>query len=121
MLSQNQIDVLEHIVANEAEFIADLAKNHGIKNPKDSVGIAEFIIGDPENFSQMSEKQIYHYENAIKPLISRVPCEGMIGEQDSCLGDNFIDEDRLLEAYLARDMRCQHCISTKDSWFSNNP
>jgi hypothetical protein len=121
MLSQNQMDVLEHIVANEAEFITDLARSQGIKNPKDSVGIAEFIVGDPENFSQMSDKQIYHYEKAIKPLISRVPCEGMLREKGSCLGDDFVDEDSLLEAYLARDMRCQHCISTKESWFANNP
>ena len=121
MLSQSQIDVLEHIVANEADFITDLAKSNGIKNPENSVSIAKFIIADPENFSQMSEKQTYHYENAIKPLISRVRCEGMIGEHGSCLGNDFIDEDSLLEAYLTQDMRCQQCISTKDSWFANNP
>ena len=73
----------------------------------------------------MSESQHYYYDNAIKPLIVDVLCDGMIGQHEdgssSCIGNEFIDEDSLLVAYQVDDMRCQHCISTTDSWNHNNP
>jgi len=121
MLSKDQIKVLEYIVDNNEEYIIESAEENGINNPDDSLGIAKFLLGDPANFSKMSVSQKYHYDNAIKPLIIDVLCEGMIDEEGSCIGNGIIDEDSLLGAYMMQDMRCQHCISTKDAWFANNP
>lgn len=125
MLSNNQINVLKHIVDNDENLIIELVEEQGISNSLDSVGIARFIIADPKNFSQMSKSQHYHYDNAIKPLIVDVMCDGMIGQHEdgssSCVDSEFIDEDSLLIAYQTDDMRCQQCISTTDSWNHNNP
>ena len=125
MLSTNQINVLKHIVDNDESFIIDLAEEQGISNSLDSVGIGRFIIADPKNFSQMSGSQKYHYDNAIKPLIVDVLCDGMIGQHEdgssSCIGNDFIDEETLLLAYQTDDMRCQQCISTTEQWIHNNP
>ncbi|SEO14225.1 hypothetical protein [Acinetobacter sp. yr461] len=124
MLSQNQISVLQHIIDNEEELIIELAEENNL-NSDASIGVAHFLLADVNNFSQMSTSQIFHYEKAIKPLIHRVHCDGMIGDHEdgssSCIGDGFIDEETLLGAYLEQDMRCQHCIQTTDDWYANNP
>lgn len=121
MLSTNQTEILKYLVENNEEYIIDSAQNNGISNPVASVGVAKFLIENPINFSQMSSKQKHHYEKAIKPLIINVRCEGMINEEGSCVGNGSIDDDSLLGAYITQDMRCQHCVSQKESWFANNP
>lgn len=121
MLSENQIKTLQSIVDDNKELITDLAKANNVSNPNASIGIAEFLVANTDNFSNMSANQKYHYENAIEPLINDVPCEGMIGEYHSCRGTGFIDEENLLWAYRDQDMRCQECIGEKDRWFAQNP
>lgn len=125
MLTKNQIIVLQYILDNCEEYIADLSEENGITNTDASIGVAQFLVANPENFSKMSKNQKFHYETAIKPLIDHVSCDGMIGEHEdgssSCIADGFIDEDSLLAAYMAQDMRCQHCIYSTDSWHRNNP
>ncbi|HFD2143760.1 TPA: hypothetical protein ACF2EA_003584 [Acinetobacter baumannii] len=125
MLTKNQINVLQHILDNCEEYIIELATENSISNTDATIGVAQFLVANPENFSKMSQNQNFHYEKAIKPLIHNVYCDGMIGEHEdgssSCIGNGFIDEDSLLGAYLEEDMRCQHCVSTADSWHANNP
>ena len=90
-----------------------------------SVGVAKFLVGSSDNFAKMSDNQQYHYNQVIKPLISRVSCDGMIGVHEdgssSCIGTDFIEDDQLLGAYQLDDMRCQQCTSTSESWHANNP
>ncbi|MCH1782892.1 MULTISPECIES: hypothetical protein [Psychrobacter] len=121
MLTEYQTKVLKYIVDNNEEYIVDSARNNGINKPDASVGVAKFLSADSGNFAKMSTSQKHHYDNAIKPLIIDVPCDGMINEDGSCIGNGSIDEDSLLGAYIGQDMRCQHCVSTKDAWFANNP
>lgn len=121
MLSSIQIKVLQHLLANCEEYIVDLAVQNGIKNTDATLGVANFLASHPDNFIKMSPNQKFHYTSAIEPLINEVCCDGMTGEEGSCVGNGFIDEDSLLGAYLGEDMRCQHCVSTADSWFENNP
>lgn len=121
MLSSLQINVLQHLLTNCEEYITNLAEENGIKNTEATLGVAKFLVSHPENFIKMSSNQKFHYTTAIEPLINDVCCDGMTGEDGSCLGNGFIDEYSLLGAYLEQDMRCQHCITTTDSWFKNNP
>lgn len=125
MLNKNQANVLEHILCSNEELITDTAKENGVNNSDASIGVAQFLIGDPENFSKMSKNQKYHYDNAIKPLINNVPCDGMLGTHEdgssSCIGNDYIEEDNLLIAYQTDDMRCQQCIYTTNAWHANNP
>lgn len=124
MLSTDQINVLQHIVDNEEDLIIALAEENNIKSDA-SIGVAHFLLGDANNFSKMSSHQQFHYENSIKPLIHKVLCDGMLGEHEdgssSCIGDEFIDEESLLGAYIEQDMRCQHCKQSAETWHVNNP
>lgn len=124
MLTKNQTNVLKHILDNCEEYIIEIAEENSISNTDATIGVAQFLVANPENFSEMSEKQKFHYEKAIKSLIHNVPCDGMIGDHEdgssSCMGNGLIDEDSLLGAYLEEDMRCQHCRATASSWFENN-
>lgn len=124
MLSTDQISVLQHIVDNEEDLIIVLAEENNIKSDA-SIGVAHFLLGDANNFSKMSSHQQFHYENSIKPLIHKVLCDGMLGEHEdgssSCIGDEFIDEESLLGAYIEQDMRCQHCKQSAETWHVNNP
>lgn len=121
MLSENQANVLKDILDNNENLIIDLAIKNNISDPDASIGVAKFLVGNPENFSSMKPKQKYHYDNAIEPLINDVPCAGPVGEYHSCRGNGFIEEDGLLWAYRGQDMHCQECIGEEDRWFAENP
>lgn len=121
MLNQTQINVLKDIIDNNEYLITDLARKNSVSDPNASVGVAKYLLGNPANFSSMKPKQKYHYENAIKPLVNNVLCEGMIGENHSCRGNGLIDEDNLIFAYRDQDMRCQECIAEGERWFDENP
>lgn len=121
MLNENQIEILKSIVDDNKELIIDLAKANKISNLDASIGVANLLIADSNNFSKMSSNQKYHYENAIEPLINDVPCEGMIGDYSVCVGNGLINEENLVWAYRYQDMRCQACIGEKDHWYNKNP
>lgn len=118
------MDVLLYILENSEELIIENAEEESM-NADASMGVAKFLVGDSENFVRMSDNQKYHYNKVIKPLISQVSCDGMIGIHEdgssSCIGNEFIEQDQLLTAYQMDDMRCQQCISTSESWHANNP
>lgn len=124
MLSSNQIEVLQHILDNDVVYIENLAKANGLSNPEASVGVAKFLVADSENFSKMSVNQKYHYDNGIKALINKVPCDGMIGMHEdgtsSCIGNEFIEGENLLMAYQTNDMRCQQCMDETERWHHNH-
>ena len=124
MLNKNQTAVLNYIVENQEELIIESAQEENI-DANASVGVAKFLVGSSDNFAKMSDNQQYHYNQVIKPLISRVSCDGMIGVHEdgssSCIGTDFIEDDQLLGAYQLDDMRCQQCTSTSESWHANNP
>ncbi|WP_065712754.1 hypothetical protein, partial [Acinetobacter baumannii] len=85
-----------HLVYNCEDNLTDLAEVNGIKNTDASICVAKFLVSHPENFTKMSPKQKFHSEIAIEPLINEVCCDGMTGEDGSCLGNGFIVEDSLL-------------------------
>lgn len=124
MLNKYQIAVLDHIVENQEELIIESAKEENV-DENASIGVAKFLLGNPDNFADMSDKQQYHYDKVIKPLVSQVYCDGMIGIYEdgssSCIGTEFIEDEQLLAAYQLEDMRCQQCISSHESWHANNP
>jgi len=124
MLNKYQMNVLKYIVENQEELIIESAQEENV-DENASVGVAKFLVGSSDNFARMSDNQQYHYNQVIKPLISRVYCDGMIGANEdgssSCIGTEFIEDEQLLGAYQLDDMRCQQCISTSESWHSNNP
>ena len=124
MLNNDQIATLEYIVNNREELIIERAQEESVEEDS-SIGVANFLLGNRDNFASMSQRQRHHYDKVIQPLISKVYCEGMIGFHEdgssSCVGTEFIEDEQLLAAYQLDDMRCQQCISSNESWNANNP
>lgn len=89
------------------------------------VGIVKKLIGNDGDLSQLSSKQIFHYNNVIKPLIERVPCSGVMGFvqtengkwHDTCNGDGVIDEESLFISYQEDDFKCQICRFDSDKQY----
>jgi len=124
MLNPAKLSVLQYLLHDYEEFIIEFAQDQGIKNPSATIGVLTYLLANPKNFSAMSLAQKYHYVTAIEPLVTNVPCDGMVGTLDdgssSCQGDTFIDDDSLLRAFQLEDMRCQICVHDKDTWYRNN-
>lgn len=123
MLNNTQKAVLNHIVNNAIELIEELAQENSL-NEEASIGVAKFLLADNENFTKMSQKQLHHFEKVIKPLIENVLCDGVIGIHEdgssSCIGNEFIDEETLLQAYETDDMRCQLCIADAEAFHNED-
>lgn len=125
MLNSIQLAVLEYLLDNNEEIITDFAEDQSVSNPLATVGVGKFLVGTPENFSEMSPAQRYHYNTVIEPLVVNVSCEGMLGMHEdgtsSCQGNGFIADENLLEAYQLNNMCCEECNYTYDAWHRNNP
>ncbi|MFM5646344.1 hypothetical protein [Aeromonas caviae] len=105
------LEVLNYIVENAVEKIEELAEENNL-DCHASVGVANFLLGNDGDVSKLSDKQRYHYENCIQPLIERVPCDGVIGpveDGDTCSGDGYVDDESLMGCYLEDDFKCQLC------------
>jgi hypothetical protein len=109
-------NLLEYIVKNASEKIEKLAIENELE-PSISIGIAKNLIGNEGDVLSLSDKQKFHYEKCINPLIEKVPCEGVIGlveDGNTCWGDNFVDEESLLISYIEDNIQCQQCRSYVD-------
>lgn len=105
------MEVLNYIVENAVEKIENLAEANNIDSHA-SVGVANFLLGNEGDLGKLSEKQRFHYENCIKPLIENVRCEGVIGpveNGDTCNGNGYIDDESLMACYIEDDFKCQIC------------
>ena len=105
------LELLLYIVNSVPEKIESLAKAVNLE-PSVSIGVAKFLHVNNGDVSRLSEKQLHHYENCIKPLIENVPCQGVIGiveDGDTCYGDSFVDDESLLISYIEDDFKCQLC------------
>jgi hypothetical protein len=116
------LEVLEYIVDHAVERIEELADECSVDSSA-SIGVAKMLLFNNGDLSKLSEKQAYHYENCIKPLIERVQCEGVFGPMDNddtcgdddgidgstCSGDGYIDDESLMGCYLEDEFQCQFC------------
>lgn len=110
------IKLLEYLVKSAPERIETLAMENKLE-PKVTSGIAQYLIGQNGDLSALTDKQRFHYESCIKPLLEKVPCEGVIGlveDGNTCCGDNFVDEESLLISYIEDNLKCQQCRSYVD-------
>lgn len=103
---------LAHIVENNPELIEENVPARG--NSAAAVGVAKFLVGNDGDVDALSENQLYHYNNYIRPLIENVPCNGVFGPdaengEDGCVGNGTIYDADLLGCYIMDDMLCQEC------------
>ena len=106
------IQVLRYLVQNKEELIRESANENKLN--EDNVWVvAQKIVGQG-NLDNLSEKQMYLYENALLPLRENVPCQGWFDEFDGENGTYFdcpstIENERLLQCYELDSMLCESC------------
>ncbi|MCX7131063.1 hypothetical protein [Aeromonas sp.] len=109
------VEILEYLLKNE-NHIEDMAKNAKVDSGA-SFGIIKLLLANHGDIGVLKGKQIYHYENVIKPLLENVQCEGPMGMMDddngnwvsSCVNDGIVDDESLYQSYLEEDFKCQIC------------
>lgn len=109
------LEVLDFLFDNE-KYIEEMATDVGL-DKKASVGIVKLLKTNAGDLSILKGKQIFHYEQVIRPLLEGVQCEGVIGmiqdEEDnwvsSCESGGIIDDVSLYQSYLEEDFKCQIC------------
>ena len=106
------LNVLSYILDNAQGKIEELAKENKLE-PSVSIGIAKRLFGNHGDVSQLTDKQLHHYEKCIRPLIENVSCDGVIGlveDGNTCSnGTGYIDDESLKDCYILDNFKCQHC------------
>ena len=106
------LEVLNHLIKNNVERIEQLAAK-GKVDAAGSVGIAKRVLAQKGDVTDLSAKQAFLFETAVRPLIQNVRCEGVVGYiedgSDTCVSGGIIDDESLLISYLDDDFKCQHC------------
>lgn len=107
------LDALNYINKNCPEVLEQASKDNDVD---ESVikGIALFVVQN--GYEKLSDKQKYHFDNTIRPLIDGVKCEGFYnpysGDRHECPA---ILPNKNLIAYYQNDERyCESCQSEAD-------
>jgi hypothetical protein len=106
------VSVLKYIIENIPEKIENYAQEASY-DPSITLGVAKRIIRNDGNIFLLSDKQKFHYENFLKPLLEDVQCEGVFGK-DTCTGNGLIDDESLLISYMDDEFLCQLCRHDRD-------
>lgn len=109
------LEVLQFLLDNP-NYIEEMAESSNLDSGA-SVGIVKLLLGNDGDLNVLKGKQIYHYENVIRPLLEEVQCEGPIGMIDdeegnyvtSCVNGGVVDDESLYESYIEEDFKCQTC------------
>jgi hypothetical protein len=102
------VDALKDIIKNNPEIIEELARNNSA-NPSTVKGIAQFFID--KSYNNLSDKQKYHFDKSIRPLIEDVKCEGYTHELEDVpayCAAKIKDED-LIDCYQYQEFYCDSC------------
>lgn len=110
------LEVLSFLIENE-HYIEESANDANVDDYSKSLGIAKFLADKDGDLGALSKKQVYHYENVLKPLLENVPCEGpvgMINDEEgnwvsSCVHGGVIDDESLFLCYSEENFICQNC------------
>ncbi|PLX61557.1 hypothetical protein [Sedimenticola selenatireducens] len=101
------LEVLHHLVKNDESLIETLAIENGI-DQQASIGVAKLLDANGGDLSILSNKQRFHFEKCIKPLIENVQCQGVFGPE-TCTGNGIVDDELLLGCYITGEFKCQLC------------
>jgi len=102
------VDALKDIIKNNPEIIEESARNNSA-DPRAVKGIARFFIDNSYNI--LSNRQKYHFDKSIRPLIEDVKCEGYTHELEDIPADcdaKIKDED-LIDCYQNQEFYCDSC------------
>lgn len=108
------IQLLRYLVNDAEERIDELTPNDQAQQA--ALGVGRQLIGDGGQLGNLTQNQRYTYESYLRPLMEDVPCDGMLGDQESCTGNGVIDQEDLLLCYQQDEMRCQICRYDAEKW-----
>ena len=102
------LSALKEINQNQPEILNESARN----NKADEEKIAGIARDAAENgYQALSDKQKYHFDNCIRPLIEDVQCSGYTHEFDDVKSEcnNYLDDEVLVEYYQLQGKYCESC------------
>ena len=115
------LEVLKFLLEDENSYlIEDLAIENKL-NDSASIGIGKFLLANKGDTGLLSKNQIHLYKNCIEPLITKVRCQGILGDMgdddngepiSTC--DNFIDDDVLHLCYISDEFLCSNCLHDQE-------
>lgn len=108
------VHLLRYLVNDAEDRIAELTPDD--QAHQSALGVGRLLIGNGGHLDNLTPKQLYTYETYLQPLMENVPCDGMLGDAESCNGNGVIDEEELLLCYQEDEMRCQICRYDADKW-----
>ncbi len=116
------LNALDFLVRNREELIRESANDNNL-NEDNVWGVAQKVVGE-KSIEALSEKQRYLFDNALRPLIENVSCQGWFDEFDGDEGSHFdcqntVEERRLIECYQAESMLCESCEEEESFRASN--
>jgi len=108
------LDALTEIVENQDNYLEGQANDLGLK--VGSVRAATLIVDD-EGYDALKGKQVWVFDNAVRPLIEDVPCDGYRGPfgEDDIECNNLVDDDDLVESYQSDSFLCGYCQGAKNN------
>lgn len=107
------IDALEYLLENSSELIEESANAAGV-NASAADGVARQVVGQ-KTIDNLTSKQLYVFNEAIRPLIEGVTCSGQwneVMEEPEC-GQPIPDEN-LVAYYQHDETLCESCQSLSD-------
>ena len=102
------LSALKEINQNSPEILNESSRN----NKADEAMITGIAAFAAENgYQALREKQKYHFDNCIRPLIEDVQCSGYTHEFDDVKREcnNYLDDEELVEYYRLQGKYCESC------------
>ncbi|SPZ52600.1 Uncharacterised protein [Serratia quinivorans] len=107
------IDALEYLLENSIELIEESAISAGV-NVDSAEGVAKQVVGE-KTIEDLTIKQLYVFDKAIRPLIEGLTCSGQwneVVEEPEC--GRPIPDANLVAYYQDDETLCESCQSLSD-------
>lgn len=108
-LDDYQFKALKYILKNTPESVENNAVDNKL-DPDAALGILTKVVSNENYLKDLSDKQSFIFNKTVMPLITKVKCDGMMGAP--CIGDNYLNGESLVEAYMYSEFRCSECADT---------
>lgn len=108
------LNALREIIENHEHLLVERAQSMGLE--EQSVRAAALIVDD-RGYDALVGRQIWVFDNAVRPLIEDVSCDGYQGlfgeDQNEC--PNILEDDDLVECYQNESLLCEACQGNANS------
>jgi hypothetical protein len=111
------LNALNEIVLNQENYLEQSAEELGLDFG--AVRAAALIVND-KGIDKLKGRQVWIFNNAVRPLIENVQCEGYRGpfgeDENDC--QNMIDDAELDESYANESFYCESCqgVANNDAY-----